>query len=76
MTAIKFLKNKKYPSFNNSGGLGLTYVEEVMIEFAQYHVQKALQEASIVSQQINKYNSLKIIDKTKIINSYPLKNIK
>ena len=46
LTAEKFLKKKKYPSFNNSGGLGKYYVEEAMIEFAKLHVKAALEAAA------------------------------
>jgi hypothetical protein len=68
MTAEKFLKLKKYPSFNNEGGLGLYYCKEAMIEFAKYHVEQALKAAS---EEFNSktYSEL-------ILDSYPLTNIK
>ena len=40
LTAEKFLNKKKYPSFNENGGLGMYYVKEATIEFAKMHVLK------------------------------------
>ena len=64
LTAEKFLKKKKYPSFNNSGGLGKYYVEEAMVEFAQLHVEKALKAAS------------ELANVESILYSYPKEQIK
>lgn len=46
MTAEKFLKSKKYPSYTNEGGYGKAYVIEAMIEFAKISVEEALRNAS------------------------------
>ena len=39
-TATEFLIEKEYPLYNESGGLGMYYVREAMIEFAKMHVLK------------------------------------
>jgi hypothetical protein len=39
-TAEEFLIEKEYPLYNESGGLGMYYVREAMIEFAKMHVLK------------------------------------
>lgn len=39
-TAEEFLIEKEYPLYNESGGLGMYYVKEAMIEFAKMHVLK------------------------------------
>ena len=39
-TAAEFLIEKEYPLYNESGGLGMYYVKEAMIEFAKMHVLK------------------------------------
>ena len=36
----EFLIEKEYPLYNESGGLGMYYVKEAMIEFAKMHVLK------------------------------------
>ena len=40
LTAEEFLIEKEYPLYNESGGLGMYYVREAMIEFAKMHVLK------------------------------------
>ena len=40
LTAEEFLIEKEYPLYNESGGLGMYYVKEAMIEFAKMHVLK------------------------------------
>lgn len=77
MTAENFLKSKKYPSFNNSGGLGVGYCHQAMIEFAKYHVEQALKAAledapTGSSTDIPSYEEME----DAILNAYPLENIK
>ena len=77
-TAEEFLNKKKYPLFNENGGLGIHYVKEAMIEFAKLHVEAALKEAE---KETIKYISKTIIElnmynKNSILNAYPLTNIK
>lgn len=91
MTAKEFLRNKKSEIGlrSQSSPLGSEGNEiEVMIEFAKYHVQKALETASkevnlfdidSASNIGNQYygdNVTIIVDKDSIINVYPLENIK
>lgn len=91
-TAEKFLKKKKYPSFNENGGLGVHYVKEAMIEFAKLHTQEALKQAS--EKAFVEYIDLKTneefdytdvlvddnvgadVNKDSILNAYSLDNIK
>ena len=90
-TAEEFLNKKKYPSFNESGGLGIHYVKEAMIEFAKMHVQEALKKAYLDSEMrvsendTNEYPSFTdnyddgyvtiTVSKDSILNAYPLENI-
>jgi len=82
MTTEEFLKLKNYPSFNNNGGLGIGYCHKAMIEFAKYHVEQALKEASEnadftdYSYQSIQTGSNMEIDKNSILNAYSLENIK
>lgn len=77
-TAEEFLKKKKYPLFNENGGLGLYYVREAMIEFAKMHVEEALKQTleSIPclgsSTDIASYEEIE----DAVLNSYSLENIK
>ncbi len=48
-------------------------IENLMIEFARYHVEQALKEAEIRAQQ-TWGNS--VIMKNSVLNAYPLENIK
>ena len=86
-TTEEFLKRKKYPTFNESGGLGMYYVKEAMIEFAKMHVQEALKLASEKADADFTYlgDDLKEIGaeyievytiKDSILNAYPLDLIK
>lgn len=79
LTAEKFLNKKKYPSFNENGGLGIHYVKEAMIEFAKIHVQEALKQASEKAQAYNKSKFSSDInpqvDMESILNAYSLENI-
>lgn len=56
--------------------------KEALVEFAKYHVEQALKEASEKANIIDEYIGgglnieLKSIDKDSIINAYSLENIK
>lgn len=63
MTAEEFL--------NKNALLFLSNPEKIMIEFAQYHVKKALEAAS---EKLPPF-SLNY-DKQRVLNAYPLENIK
>jgi len=73
ITAEEFLKSKKYPSFNNSGGLGVGYCHLAMIEFAKLHVEAAKKEYHkvLVKQGIVTDAGIGYFD-----NAYSLENIK
>ena len=88
-TALEYLKDKKYPNFSTEGGLGLGYVEEVMKEFAQYHVKEALYRASKVhlsadndEEAFDKMgevlftNDAEEYNESQILSAYPLENIR
>ena len=69
MTAVEFLRKS-----NN-----FLYKDD-LIEFAKYHVEKALKEASV---KATAYNKAKFkgdinpqVDMDSILNAYPLENIK
>lgn len=85
-TAEEFLIEKEYPLYNKSGGLGMYYVREAMIEFAKMHVQEALKQASEKADADFTYlgDDLKEIGaeyievyiiKDSILNAYSLENI-
>ena len=90
-TSEEFLNKKKYPLFNENGGLGIHYVKEAMIEFAKMHVQEALKQASenafveyidLNTDEIFDYTDVITdddvevnINKDSILNAYPLENI-
>lgn len=65
MTAEEFLEKQKYWDIDR---LAKWEVEKAMIEFAKYHVEQALKEVYEQNEEI--------LDKSFIINSYPLTNIK
>ena len=85
MTAEEFLNE------NYKVKVGV-YIEEVMIDFAKYHVQKALEKAYLDSEMrvsendTNEYPSFTdnyddgyvtiTVSKDSILNAYPLENIK
>ena len=77
-TAEKFLKKKKYPSFNENGGLGLYYVKDAMIEFAKLHVQEALKQALNSIPCLGSSTDIPTVEEVEVavLNSYPLDNIK
>lgn len=52
-------------------------IKEAMIEFAKYHVEKALKEAS-EKAKVDIIPMLKVynINREEILNAYPLENIK
>ena len=92
LTVEEFLIEKEYPLYNNFGGLGMYYVKEAMIEFAKYHVQKALKQASekvfveyidLNTDEIFDYTDVITdddvevnVNKESILNAYPLDLIK
>jgi len=69
MTAEAFLKNKGDIDFrlSKSG----EYISDIMIEFAKYHVEKALKSG--INCLSN--GTLTDEDEDKILNAYPLTNI-
>jgi hypothetical protein len=77
MTAEEFLKNKGDADFrlSKSG----EFISDIMIEFAKFHVEQALKEASenaeihaiLKDGNIRKY----FINKDSILNAYPLTKI-
>ena len=75
-TAEEFLKSKGL--FNDKSirlqSNGLTS-SEAMIEFAKLHVEAALKQASI-NATLLPYMDRPVVDKSSILQSYPLKNIK
>ena len=78
-TAEEFLKNKKYPSYTENGGLGIGFVHKLMIEFAKMHVEAALKEASEnvkYREQLTMQGVQRTFSLNSILNAYPLKNIK
>lgn len=77
-TVEKFLKKKKYPSFNENGGLGLHYVREAMVEFAKLHVQEALKQAVNSIPCLGSSTDIPTVKEVEVavLNSYPLDNIK
>lgn len=82
MKAEEFLRNAKKDANNR------WTAKKMLIEFANYHVQKALKEASenatlydidddvSIGKQYYGDNITITINKDSILNSYPLKNIK
>ena len=75
MTAEKFLENW----FNRKGYVAIDQaddIEESLIEFAKYHVEQALKEASKAALDKQNPDNRKYVSKKLIINSYPLTNIK
>lgn len=79
MTAEEFL-NKKYPEFEDlDNGNIWSNIENLMVEFAQYHVKEALKAAWENAETIcvDKDGSDACdIDKESILNAYLLENIK
>lgn len=90
-TVEEFLIEKEYPLYNESGGLGMYYVREAMIEFAKIHVQEALKQASekafveyidLNTDEIFDYTDVITdddvgvdVNKKSILNAYSLENI-
>lgn len=64
---------------------GAMYITDVMVEFAQYHVQEALKKACANTQVLKRgdfgsypassYDGYRV-DEDAILNAYPLENIK
>ena len=78
LTAEKFLNKKKYPSFNENGGLGIHYVKEAMIEFTKIHVQEALKQALESIPCLGSSTDIPSIEEVEkaVLNAYPLDLIK
>ena len=77
-TAEKFLNKKKYPSFNENGGLGIHYVKEAMIEFAKMHVKEALKRSLESIPCLGSSTDIPSIEEVEkaVLNAYPLDLIK
>jgi hypothetical protein len=72
ITALEFFQKGEF-----------TTIPQLMIEFAQIHVEAALEEASEKAKTKKTYRGSdtsmvvkKVIDKESILNAYPLTNIK
>ena len=87
MTAEEFLNKKKYNpddgiSFEDYHGSTVDTVPSIMVNFAKYHVTKALEEvyknAKIIDHIPTESDDrvYKKISKKSILKGYPLKNIK
>lgn len=90
MTANEFYKNKNIlgdmSPLRISDGIpmnGQQRIEHLMIEFAKYHVQKALEEASVKSfvdmkKGLEYYfeDYVEGVNKNSILNAYPLDNVR
>lgn len=71
LTAKEFIKKFENKYAHNDG------LSEIMIDFAKYHIQKALENAAENAKHIHKeYDKDFKIDKDSILNSYNLENIK
>lgn len=78
LTAEEFLIEKEYPLYNESGGLGMYYVREAMIEFAKMHVQESLKQALESIPYLGSSTDIASYEEVEeaVLNSYPLENIK
>lgn len=81
MTAEELI-DEKYVDFEalNRGNIWVN-IEELMIEFAKIHVQKALEKAYENTEYFTEYDGrdnrcLVTIDENSILNAYTLENIK
>ena len=77
-TAEEFLIEKEYPLYNESGGLGMYYVKEAMIEFAKMHVQESLKQALESIPCLGSSTDIASYEEVEdaVLNSYSLENIK
>ena len=77
-TAEEFLIEKNYPLYNESGGLGMYYVKEAMIEFAKMHVQESLKQALESIPCLGSSTDIASYEEVEdaVLNSYSLENIK
>lgn len=77
-TSEEFLIEKEYPLYNESGGLGMYYVREAMIEFAKIHVQESLKQALESIPCLGSSTDIASYEEVEeaVLNSYPLENIK
>lgn len=83
MTAEEFLKDSKNINYDKFDKVTQYFIEQDFIEFAKYHVQKALKEASQIAETeeelgnpYDQESSYYIVNKESILNAYPLENIK
>ena len=67
---------------NNCSGFDFDNIPDLMVEFAKYHVELALKEASTkvmltdnVCEALQEHQFEEYIDKDSILNSYSLENI-
>lgn len=76
-TVAEFLIEKEYPLYNESGGLGMYYVKEAMIEFAKMHVKEALKQALESIPYLGSSTDIANYEEVEeaVLNSYPLENI-
>jgi hypothetical protein len=83
---MKSAKNfiKKYPDFNEFGGIGKEYVIEALKEFAKLHVKAALEKADDMAEICvidANYDTIPPtpvygVESNSILKAYPLNNIK
>lgn len=92
MTAEEFLKDSKNINYDKFDKVTQYFIEQDFIDFAKYHVQKALEKAYLDSEMrvsendTNEYPSFTdnyddgyvtiTVSKDSILNAYPLENIK
>ena len=84
MTAKEFLEVNKQSWETEQGSEVIDNIEEMMIEFAKYHVEKALDNASDNAEvedvgnpdHDGDWKPYYVVDRKSIINAYPLENIK
>ena len=76
-TVEEFLIEKEYPLYNESGGLGMYYVREAMIEFAKMHVQESLKQVLESIPCLGSSTDIASYEEVEeaVLNSYPLENI-
>lgn len=79
MTAEEFIQDYNFE--NDTQYSKYDTNREIMVEFAKYHVEKALKEAekigsSIAISKINNLSYWTSVDSNSILESYPLENIK
>jgi hypothetical protein len=84
-TAEEFLKEKGLPmTAKHSSETGTYYIMDALKDFAQLHVEAALEAAAVNVKRLppdeeychNCYGTSGVIDVNSILNAYPLTNIK